>query len=172
MWSQEQLLRDYYQGAVKSSGNLDNAFTDTKLIDGQLSQAPVSSNLAQLSFSTRNYDHEAVESLEIDITPTKLDNQNDDIFDMSPSSAGKIASAALSVGVVWWAGRSAGLLTALMASVPAWRTVDPLPILARDRRRNQDKMKDLFDESDQSLAPDQPGGAKLPPSSLLVEVDQ
>lgn len=37
----------------------------------------------------------------------------------------------LSASVLWWATRSGGLLAAMMASVPAWRSFDPLPILAR-----------------------------------------
>jgi hypothetical protein len=39
---------------------------------------------------------------------------------------------ALSVGMVWWAARAGGLLASLMASTPAWRHVDPLPVLGRD----------------------------------------
>jgi len=36
---------------------------------------------------------------------------------------------ALSVGGVWWALRVGGLLTSLLASMPAWRQVDLLPVL-------------------------------------------
>ena len=39
---------------------------------------------------------------------------------------------ALSVGVVWWASRVGGLLGSLLASMPAWRHLDPLPIVGRD----------------------------------------
>ncbi len=39
---------------------------------------------------------------------------------------------ALSVGAVWWAARAGGLLASLLASTPAWRHVDPLPVLGRD----------------------------------------
>ena len=39
----------------------------------------------------------------------------------------------LSASVLWWATRAGGLLAAMMASVPAWRSFDPLPILARAR---------------------------------------
>jgi hypothetical protein len=38
----------------------------------------------------------------------------------------------LSVGVVWWATRAAGLVSSLLASSLAWRHVDPLPVLGRD----------------------------------------
>ena len=39
---------------------------------------------------------------------------------------------ALSVGLVWWASRVTGLIGSLLASMPAWRHLDPLPIVGRD----------------------------------------
>ena len=44
----------------------------------------------------------------------------------------KFGGMALSVGVVWWASRISGLLGTLLASTPAWRHIDPLPVLGRD----------------------------------------
>ena len=44
----------------------------------------------------------------------------------------RITGMALSVGAVWWAARAGGLLASLLASTPAWRHVDPLPVLGRD----------------------------------------
>jgi hypothetical protein len=44
----------------------------------------------------------------------------------------KITGLAFSVGAVWWAARAAGLVASLLASSPAWRHVDPLPVLGRD----------------------------------------
>jgi hypothetical protein len=44
----------------------------------------------------------------------------------------RISGLALSVGAVWWAARAGGLLASLLASTPAWRHVDPLPVLGRD----------------------------------------
>jgi hypothetical protein len=43
------------------------------------------------------------------------------------------------VGVVWWASRVSGLLGSLLASVPAWRHIDPLPVLGRDEDEKKDK---------------------------------
>ncbi len=48
---------------------------------------------------------------------------------LNPAQLGGIA---LSAGVVWWLMRAGGLLASLLASVPAWRNLDPLPILRRD----------------------------------------
>ncbi len=52
-------------------------------------------------------------------------------FDVALDSA-RITGMALSVGAVWWAARAGGLLASLLASTPAWRHVDPLPVLGRD----------------------------------------
>ena len=46
---------------------------------------------------------------------------------------------ALSVGVVWWASRISGLLGSLLASAPAWRHIDPLPVVGRDE--DEDKIR-------------------------------
>jgi hypothetical protein len=44
----------------------------------------------------------------------------------------RVTGIALSVGAVWWAARAAGLVTSLLSTTPAWRHVDPLPVLGRD----------------------------------------
>ena len=40
----------------------------------------------------------------------------------------------LSVGYVLWLARGGVLVASLMSSVPAWASVDPLPVLAQMRR--------------------------------------
>jgi hypothetical protein len=51
----------------------------------------------------------------------------------------KFGGMALSVGIVWWASRISGLLGTLLASTPAWRHIDPLPVLARDDEKEDKK---------------------------------
>ena len=52
----------------------------------------------------------------------------------------KFGGMALSVGVVWWASRISGLLGTLLASTPAWRHIDPLPVVSdRDDEKDQEK---------------------------------
>jgi hypothetical protein len=51
----------------------------------------------------------------------------------------KLGGMALSVGVVWWASRVSGLLGSLLASAPAWRHIDPLPVVGRDEDEDKDK---------------------------------
>jgi hypothetical protein len=44
----------------------------------------------------------------------------------------EMGGIALSVGVVWWASRVTGVIGSLLASMPAWRQLDPLPVVGRD----------------------------------------
>jgi hypothetical protein len=55
----------------------------------------------------------------------------------------RITGMALSVGAIWWAARAAGLVASLLASSPAWRHVDPLPVLGRD----DDEEEEVWDET-------------------------
>jgi len=66
----------------------------------------------------------------------------------------QLASLALSVGVVTWILRAGGLISSLLASLPAWRHMDPLPILARDKDEEEDeeearKRRKLAEEQDE-----------------------
>lgn len=45
----------------------------------------------------------------------------------------QLGGVALSAGAVWWAVRTSGLLASMAVSAPAWRGIDPLPILSRER---------------------------------------
>jgi hypothetical protein len=51
----------------------------------------------------------------------------------------KITGLALSVGAVWWAARAAGIIASLLASAPAWRHLDPLPVLGRDEEGEEEE---------------------------------
>jgi hypothetical protein len=44
----------------------------------------------------------------------------------------RMTGIALSVGAVWWATRIGGVLGSLLASIPAWRQLDPLPVVGRE----------------------------------------
>jgi len=55
-------------------------------------------------------------------------------------------STSLSLGYAIWLLRGGVLLTSLLASMPAWRSIDPLPVLARIDVRGQDD-----DDEDDSL---------------------
>jgi hypothetical protein len=67
---------------------------------------------------------------------------------------------ALSVGMIWWVSRLGGLLTALASASPAWRQLDPLPILGapaeeedeQNRRRPERKRGTRNAEREEHLA--------------------
>jgi hypothetical protein len=56
----------------------------------------------------------------------------------------QMGGMALSVGVVWWASRVSGLLGSFLASAPAWRHIDPLPVVGRD----EEEEKKWYDPED------------------------
>jgi hypothetical protein len=55
-----------------------------------------------------------------------------------------VVSASLSIGYVIWLVRGGALMSSLLASIPAWRIMDPLPILGR-------MSDDEVDSDDESL---------------------
>jgi hypothetical protein len=50
----------------------------------------------------------------------------------------RMTGIAMSVGAVWWAARAAGIVASVLASSPAWRHVDPLPVLGRDEEEEEE----------------------------------
>lgn len=58
------------------------------------------------------------------------------------------SGAVVSVGAVWWAARMSGLLASLMISTPAWRSIDPLPVMGLSNGPDGDG-----EEADDPLAP-------------------
>ena len=60
----------------------------------------------------------------------------------------------MSAGFVVWALRAGGVVGSLVASIPAWRNVDPLPVLApeEDRPKWTKKKNDDADGDDQATA--------------------
>ena len=66
-----------------------------------------------------------------------LDDEERNRIEVIMSSV-KITGLAFSVGAVWWAARAAGLVASLLASSPAWRHLDPLPVLGRDEEDEEE----------------------------------
>jgi hypothetical protein len=52
-------------------------------------------------------------------------------------NSAQMGGIAFSVGVVWWASRVTGVLGSLLASMPAWRQLDPLPVVGRDEEDDE-----------------------------------
>ncbi|MES2090261.1 MAG: tandem-95 repeat protein, partial [Pseudomonadota bacterium] len=64
----------------------------------------------------------------------------------------QMSGTALSVGTVWWAARVSGLIASLMISTPAWRSLDPLPVLgvSDEGDLDEDEYEDDFEDDDDS----------------------
>ena len=59
----------------------------------------------------------------------------------------------LSVGIISWALRGGALLASLLSAVPLWKGFDPLPIIARTRKKEEDdETTDTFDPDDDIAA--------------------
>ncbi len=75
-----------------------------------------------------------------------------------------VLTTGLSVGYVVWLARGGMLLASLLSSMPAWRAIDPLPVLASFRDNDEDEGDD---ESLDALV--RKGGARKP--TKPVETD-
>jgi hypothetical protein len=85
-----------------------------------------------------------------------LDQMRESLHDQSAWDASAVAVAAaaslgLSVGYVLWLLRGGVLLSSLLSSLPAWRLVDPLPILGRLDDEDDDEEQDADDDSLEAL---------------------
>jgi CSLREA domain-containing protein len=77
---------------------------------------------------------------------------------------GATLSVGVSVGYVMWMLRGGLLLSSALAALPAWQLIDPLPLLARSRLRDEDRsapdddVEQVFDEGDEKPSPRKPSG--------------
>jgi hypothetical protein len=74
-------------------------------------------------------------------------------------SSAVAVSSGLSVGYVAWLVRGGALLSTLLSSMPAWRVLDPFPVLARQRESDEDDDDDSLESmvSDDGTADEPPG---------------
>jgi hypothetical protein len=69
--------------------------------------------------------------------PLPLDDEDRQRIEVVLNSV-RVTGLAVSVGAVWWAARAAGLVASLLSATPAWRHVDPLPVLGRDEDEKEE----------------------------------
>ena len=88
-----------------------------------------------------------------------LDRMRDDLgeqADLEHWMAGSMAvgSFSLTVGYVLWLLRGGALIASLLSSLPAWRLIDPLPVLSRvDDEEDADEDQDAFVSFDEANLP-------------------
>ncbi|WP_227814678.1 cadherin domain-containing protein [Nitrogeniibacter aestuarii] len=71
-----------------------------------------------------------------------------------------VSGSVLTVGVIWWATRVGSLVGAMVATVPAWRSIDPMPIV-RDTKESVAAAED-----DDEPAAETGQGEKTPETDL------
>jgi hypothetical protein len=105
----------------------DSEAIDTKPLRSEIEVEPVRAEMQVLPMRRETFDN-----------PDDEERQTIEVV----MSSVRITGLAFSVGAVWWAARAAGLVASLLASSPAWRHVDPLPVLGRD-----DEEEEAWDET-------------------------
>lgn len=90
----------------------------------------------------------------------KLRQQSEEEATVETRVAGTVfaASTSLSVGYVIWLLRGGVLLSSLLSSLPAWRLVDPLPVLSRLSDGTEDEDDDSLEELVTQSDDDEYGG--------------
>jgi hypothetical protein len=81
-------------------------------------------------------------------------NPEGDEFTFNETSvrALKGSGIALTVGAVWWAARAGGLIASMVATTPAWRTIDPLPVLfSKDEPDGDEPLDDEVDSETEQM---------------------
>ena len=105
-------------------------------------------------------------------------------------AAGAALTTGLSVGYVLWLARGGVLVASLMSALPAWAMVDPLPVLAQMKRRDDetddggadddadDPLERLFSKARQiagrgasAVTPSTPDEAALAPDRPVADIN-
>ena len=63
----------------------------------------------------------------------------------------QLSGLAMSAGFVTWAIRGAGLFASLLSSLPAWRHMDPLPVLKEDEKEKEKNRALREDDDDHDI---------------------
>jgi len=86
------------------------------------------------------------EEISVILDQTDFGELPDEQF-FSLESGLQLSGVALSAGFVSWAIRGAGLFASLLSSLPAWRHMDPLPVLKEDEKEKE-KDRTLREDDD------------------------
>ena len=83
------------------------------------------------------------------------DIQRNITLDSMVLGSGAAVSTGLSIGYVAWLLRSGIILTSVLSSLPAWRFIDPLPVLSRlgESEGDQESLEDMVSDN-RSETPD------------------
>ncbi len=100
-------------------------------------------DVAQTALTLTDFALDMLPETRIELTPfdieLDLQEQIQDNKFFTFESGMQVSAMVLSAGFVTWAIRGAGLFASLLTSLPAWRHMDPLPVL---NEAEKDKIKD------------------------------
>ena len=104
-------------------------------VETQPAWSVVPARAASMAFGTRLTDLgiltvRAFELLENSLNGMKQEAEGEIAVNQVAASSAIAVTTGLSVGYVAWLLRSGVLLSSLLSSMPAWRVLDPLPVLA------------------------------------------
>ena len=87
-------------------------------------------------------------------------------------NTGTAATAGLSIGYVAWLARGGLLLSSFLSSMPAWRLIDPIPVLAYlDEEGEGEEGESLASLISDAAAKESPPEKPTPPSETLPLTD-
>ncbi|MCX7211794.1 MAG: Ig-like domain-containing protein [Burkholderiales bacterium] len=115
------------------------AFESQALVAGVFVVTPDSVSVIGLADDTRNSIDASPQATEIRLRSESLEPTQTVVDELTLSSLSvQSTAAAVSAGVLWWLVNGGTLLWIVLTYGPLARTFDPLPILARERRDDED----------------------------------
>ena len=133
---------------------------------------PILAALEQ-TFQAVAHDLRALESMRLSFDSgdfqQQLDQLRDEIGQLNLNkntvAASLALSTGLSVGYVLWLIRGGVLLSSLLSSLPAWRLIDPLPVLGHLGRRDDsddESLEDMLEQPPPPPVPPEPADTRAP----------
>ena len=105
----------------------------------------------------------ALDFLEDSLDGLKQEAENEMAFNQMAASSAIAVTTGLSIGYVAWLLRSGVLLSSLLSSMPAWRFLDPLPVLAGkfedDEETDEESLETIIEQPGPTSADDAPEDA-------------
>jgi Domain of unknown function (DUF4347)/Cadherin-like/Right handed beta helix region len=116
--------------------------TDATAIAGQLRTRSQSENIEYAAIIRTSLNSQQFNE---DLQRNRASNERSIQLDKNVIASTTAVSTTLSVGYVIWLVRGGALLSSLLASIPAWRAVDPLPVLGTMAETEEDQDDDSLD---------------------------
>ena len=134
---------------IQSSTSNETPRGDPNALSSTLRSRNITENIAAsdavVSAITNRSFIESVEKVREEVVSNKM------AIDRNIVASSTAVSASLSIGYVIWLVRGGALLSSLLASLPAWRMVDPLPVLGsmgeQDDSQDDESLGSMIDKS-------------------------